>query len=102
MGITSDSQNTLSVYYINSRSLINKTFELNLTVNGSSPNITGVTETWLTVNVNYSPVVEGYICIRSDGIINLKGGDTILYVGDHFGVTSTTPEVDDIGTCEIA
>ncbi|VDO65291.1 unnamed protein product [Schistosoma margrebowiei] len=65
-------ENTLCMYYTNARSFRNKRFELSLIVDELSPNIIVVTETWFTVDIVCSPIIAGYICIRSDRILSRK------------------------------
>ena len=80
MGRTHVSKNTLNVCYTNARSLRNKMSELSLMVDDLNPDIIVITETWLTVDIDCSPVISGYICIRSDRVRSRKGGGIILYV----------------------
>ncbi|CAH8623495.1 unnamed protein product [Schistosoma bovis] len=102
MGRTIDLQNTLSVCYTNARSLRNKTSELSLMVQELCPDIIVVTETWFTVDIDCSPFIAGYICIRSDRVSSRKGGGIIFYVRDHFRIQSTISEAHISGTCEVA
>ena len=101
MGRTHVSKNTLNVCYTNARSLRNKMSELSLMVDDLNPDIIVITETWLTVDIDCSPVISGYICIRSDRVRSRKGGGIILYVRDHFCINSIISEAHVSGTCEV-
>lgn len=59
IGRTSDRPDILNMCYINTHSLRNETSKLDLTVDELSPDIIVVTETWLIIDVDSSPMIAG-------------------------------------------
>ena len=63
--------------YFNARSLVNKVSELEVLLSTESPEIVGVTETWLHNEIHDSEFsFDGYSLFRQDRLSNskLKGG----------------------------
>ena len=73
----------ISCFYVNARSLISKTSELELYINEEHPYIIGITESWAYGGINDSELnIDGYTMFRKDRAIGTKirGGGVLLYI----------------------
>ena len=65
---------------LNTRSIVNKKNELNITVEDINPHIIGITESWANTDITNAELgLTGYVMFRRDRI-ERRGGGIILYV----------------------
>ena len=89
------SENIISCFYANARSIVNKLDELALYVSEEKPDVIGITETWLHEDILNSEIgFKGYTVFRKDRISNIKirGGGVMLYISNKFNAI----EVEDL------
>jgi hypothetical protein len=82
---------SLTCFYFNARSIMNKMDELELYITQEKPDIVGITETWTYEEVQDSEIcMEGYTLLRKDRVSGDKtrGGGVALYIKNEFSVTT--------------
>ena len=66
-------KDSLTCFYFNARSIMNKIDELELYLTQEKPDIVGITETWTYEEVQGSEIcIEGYTVLRKDRVIGDK------------------------------
>lgn len=84
-------KDSLTCFYFNARSIMNKIDELELYLTQEKPDIVGITETWTYEDVQDSEIcMEGYTLLRKDRVIGdkIRGGGVALYIKNEFSVTT--------------
>ena len=84
-------KDSLTCFYFNARSIMNKIDELELYLTQEKPDIVGITETWTHEEVQDSEIcIEGYTVLRKDRVIGdkIRGGGVALYIKNEFSVTT--------------
>ena len=66
-------KNSISCFYVNTRSIVNKLDEIALYIDEEKPDIIGLTKTWLIEDIsNHEIGFEGYTYLERIEIVELK------------------------------
>ena len=91
-------RNSISCFYVNARSIVNKLDELALYIDEGKPDIIGKTETWLTEDILNSEIsFEDYTSYRKDrnSKIKTRRGGVLLHINNKFNAIQVE-DLDDV------